>query len=99
MSGNMVWDGFSAQILHHIWKNIRQLSTLHTLHWTCSLIHLLFLGGGKEANHLHCLLQPFKVMTQVFLIFYLKVLLQRKLVGVHEDEKMKARAQNGKIKR
>lgn len=66
------------------------------------MIHLLLLGGGKEANHLHCLLQPFKIMTQVFLIFYLKVLLQRKdiqLVGVYKDEKKKAKTQNVQTKR
>jgi len=40
--------------------------------------HLLFFGGRKEANHLHCLLQPFEVMSQVFLVFDLKVLLQDK---------------------
>lgn len=69
------------------------------LNCTSSLIGLLFLGGRKEANHLHRLLQPFEVMTQVFLILYLKVLLHRKIIGlagVDVQDKMKAKAQNGK---
>jgi len=41
-------------------------------------IHSLFLSGWKEANHLHCLLQPFKIVTQIFLIFYLKIFLKEK---------------------
>lgn len=39
--------------------------------------HSLFLSGRQEAHHLHGLLQPLKIMTQVFFIFYLKVLLHR----------------------
>lgn len=43
-----------------------------------SLFHSLLLGGGEEAHHLHRLLEPLKVVTQVFLIFDLEVLLQMK---------------------
>lgn len=48
------------------------------LYQTCSVIYSLFFGGGEETDHLHRLLQPFKVMTQIFLIFNLKVLLWNK---------------------
>ena len=41
--------------------------------------HLLFLGGGEEAHHLHGLLEPFKVMLQVFSIFDLQVMLKHKV--------------------
>lgn len=45
---------------------------------TFEWIHSLFLGGWKEANHLHRLLQPLEIMTQIFLILDLKVFLKER---------------------
>lgn len=41
------------------------------------LVHSLCFSGWQEANHLHRLLQPFKIMTQIFLILDLKVFLKK----------------------
>lgn len=71
------------------------------------VVRLLFLGRRKEANHFHCLLQPLEVMAQVFLIFDLKVFLQRTwrkrrqggrariAVGNRTGEDMKLGQENG----
>lgn len=48
-------------------------------------LHLLFLGGGKEADHFHRLLQPFKIVTQIFLIFNLKILLRGEERGSYRE--------------
>lgn len=50
-----------------------------------SLFHSLLLGGGEEPHHLHRLLEPLKVVTQVFFIFDLEVLLQIKSKGWREE--------------
>lgn len=50
-----------------------------------SLFHSLLLGGGEEPHHLHRLLEPLKVVTQVFFIFDLEVLLQIKRKGWREE--------------
>lgn len=53
--------------------------------------HLLFLGGGKEAHHLHGLLESFKVMFQVFSIFDLQVMLKNKVIdtlGISGSERV-----------
>lgn len=50
-----------------------------------SPFHSLLLGGRKEPHHLHRLLKPLKVVTQVFFIFDLEILLQRKRRGWREE--------------
>lgn len=49
--------------------------------WGTAGAHLLLLGGRKEPHHLHGLLEPFKVMLQIFPIFDLQVMLKNKVGG------------------
>lgn len=61
--------------------------------WGGLASHLLFLRGGKEAHHLHGLLESFKVMFQVFSVFDLQVMLKNKVIdtlGISGSERVAA---------
>lgn len=92
---NILPSFISFSTLNQSWKLLKSIplvfQTLGTTNW--SLLNSLFLCGWKEANHLHRLLQPLKLMTQIFLIFDLKILLQRGN-AVGWEEQIKVRSQN-----